>query len=189
MYDLQEKISIEYLKECFNYDPIEGKLYWNNDRPLSHFKTKGAYLSWKSQWSGKEAGNLAKIKGHLVYRQVLVNKIRTTGSKVMYALYYGHYVEMVDHLDGNPLNNKIENLKASSAKENAKNLRLSKNNTSGIVGVNWYEHVGKWRAVGTETCGTKRKNISLGYHTSLFDAACARISWQNNNGYSLRHGT
>lgn len=188
MHDLQEKVSIDYLRECFSYDPVEGKLYWNVDRPASHFKTRSSYLGWYKLCAGKEAGCIAKIRT-LTYRIVKVKSIRTTCSKVMYALYYGHYVEMVDHIDGNPLNNKIGNLKASSAKMNAKNIGISKRNTSGIGGVSWDKNMGMWRASGSRTVGDKRKVVHLGYHGTIFEAACARLSWQNANGYSLRHGS
>lgn len=188
MHDLQEKVSIDYLRECFSYDPVEGKLYWNVDRPASHFKTRSSYLGWYKLCAGKEAGCIAKIRT-LTYRIVKVNSIRTTCSKVMYALYYGHYVEMVDHIDGNPLNNKIENLKASSAKMNAKNIGLSKRNTSGIGGVSWCKVSGKWKAFCSVSVDGKRRSHSLGLHETIFEAACCRISWQNSSGYSLRHGS
>jgi len=188
MHDLQEKVRIEYLRECFNYDPIEGKLYWNDDRPLTHFKTKAAYVGWKKVCSGKEAGCIAKIRT-LTYRIVKVCGLRTTCSKVMYALYYGHYVEMVDHIDGNPLNNKIENLKASSADMNAKNIGLSKRNTSGIGGVSWDKTMCMWKASGSKSLEGRRRTIHLGYYDTIFEAACVRLSWQNTNGYSLRHGS
>jgi hypothetical protein len=34
-------IPVEFLRECFGYDPRTGVLTWR-DRPRSHFKTNGA---------------------------------------------------------------------------------------------------------------------------------------------------
>lgn len=52
----------------------------------------------------------------------------------------------IDHKDGNPLNNKIENLRICTRSENGHNTRLSKRNTSGYKGVYWDQNLKKWRA-------------------------------------------
>lgn len=42
---------------------------------------------------------------------------------------------VIDHLDGNPFNNKLDNLSLKSKKDNSRNKRKRKDNTSGITGV------------------------------------------------------
>src|SRR5699024_2586989 len=54
--------------------------------------------------------------------------------------------ELVDHKDGNGLNNTKDNLRTCDYKENARNTRVTRNNTSGSVGVSYRKDRRKWRA-------------------------------------------
>jgi hypothetical protein len=70
---------------------------------------------------------------------------------------------VIDHRDGNSLNNKFENLRQCSVKENCENLRKArKTSKSGILGVSWHKQMGKWRA-SIKNNG-KFKSIGL-FHT------------------------
>ena len=53
----------------------------------------------------------------------------------------------IDHIDGNPLNNKVENLRESNRKQNSQNSKLRSDNKSGHKGVYWHKKSGKWRVV------------------------------------------
>jgi hypothetical protein len=50
----------------------------------------------------------------------------------------------VDHIDVNSLNNKVENLRESTASENQRNCKIPKNNTSGCKGVYWIKSRSVW---------------------------------------------
>lgn len=67
--------------------------------------------------------------------------------------------ELIDHIDGDPLNNTRENLRVATHAQNGMNSRISSNNTSGFKGVSWYEKLGKWSAY---ICPNNSK-IHLGY--------------------------
>ena len=49
-----------------------------------------------------------------------------------------------DHKNRNPLDNRKENLREVTDRENAINHNLRKDNTSGVTGVNWNSRINKW---------------------------------------------
>lgn len=51
-----------------------------------------------------------------------------------------------DHINGITLDNRIENLRVCTSAENNRNRRISRNNTSGFLGVSYDKKANKWRA-------------------------------------------
>lgn len=86
----------------------------------------------------------------------------------------GH-VCIVDHINGNPLDNRRANLRVATASENAQNrTRPHARNTSGHRGVVWDRAHGAWRA-GAQLNGRQ-------YFLGLFDdaalAGAAAAAWR-----------
>lgn len=107
---------------------------------------------------------------------------------------------VVDHIDGNPFNNRIENLRIVSHKTNCQNRGISSNSKSGITGVSIGSNgrgrtyaIAHWHKNGK----TFRKNFSiddLGYDEAIRLATIERtkaIENLNLSGeeYSERHAT
>jgi hypothetical protein len=78
--------------------------------------------------------------------------------------------KVVDHRDGNGLNNTRNNLRVCTQAENLQNRNKYSTNKSGHKGVAWYKPYGKWRA----TIGIKGKQKHLGYFDNIEDAIEAR---------------
>lgn len=78
--------------------------------------------------------------------------------------------QCVDHINGNTLDNRINNLRICNQSENNMN-RKNKNahNKSGYTGVFWKKHAKKWSA----QISYKNKSIHLGYFNVKEDAARA----------------
>jgi len=57
--------------------------------------------------------------------------------RIIWTLLHGEIDSLlvVDHLDGNPFNNNINNLKVKTQKNNSRNQRLHNNNTTGYSGI------------------------------------------------------
>lgn len=53
----------------------------------------------------------------------------------------------VDHINGNPLDNRRANLRVCTHAENTRNQIPRKGNASGLKGVYWHKETGKWRAL------------------------------------------
>lgn len=53
---------------------------------------------------------------------------------------------VIDHMNGDKLDNRKKNLRICTQRENSMNCRLSINNTTGITGVRYYPNVKKWGA-------------------------------------------
>jgi hypothetical protein len=69
---------------------------------------------------------------------------------------------VVDHIDGNTLDNRKANLRITDWKGNARNHGLSSTNTSGYRGVKYDKEKNRWRA----TIQIKENHIHLGYYPS-----------------------
>lgn len=74
--------------------------------------------------------------------------------------------EDVDHIDGNGLNNRRDNLRLANRSQNGANRKIGKNNSSGVKGVYWYKPRNCWRA----RIGVNGKEISLGHFKNIDDA-------------------
>lgn len=80
-----------------------------------------------------------------------------------------------DHIDNNPLNNTIDNLRISSKSQNQINHDIQSNNTSGFTGVTWDSERNKWQV----RIKYKNKNISAGRYENKCDAVYARYLAEN----------
>ena len=103
------------IKERLCYDPKIGKVFWTN------------HPRWPS-YKGKEAGNVMQNG----YRKIKIDGKQYLTHRIAWLLYYGKWPDGdIDHIDGNPLNNKIKNLRDVSHSVNLQNRKSpqSKNST------------------------------------------------------------
>ena len=94
--------------------------------------------------------------------------------RIAYFIYHGvdPLENEIDHIDGNSLNNKIDNLRLATRSQNVINRQFQKNNKSGVVGVHWEKKYQKWQA----RISYKNKKIHLGYFDDIEEAKAARIA-------------
>lgn len=131
-----QKISLEYLQECFVYEGSTGFLFWKQ-RPLKHFDAPNIHQCFNTKWAGKRAGKLDKA-GYYTVRITLEDRsVLFKVHHVVLALHGQRVSEgfEVDHRNGSRGDNRVENLRICSPKENSRNRVMGRNNTWGHIGI------------------------------------------------------
>lgn len=64
--------------------------------------------------------------------------------RLIYLMHHRHLPQAVDHIDGNPANNSIENLRAASCAENQWNAKKRSDSSSGIKNVSLHKKTNLW---------------------------------------------
>jgi hypothetical protein len=77
--------------------------------------------------------------------------------------------KMIDHINGDPSDNRIENLRECDSLGNARNKKISSRSSSKFKGVAWKKSHNRWRA----RIMVNRQDIFLGYFDDEKDAAMA----------------
>jgi hypothetical protein len=89
---------------------------------------------------GEEAGWTTAYK----YKAVCIDYKCYLIHKLIYLMHYGVWPKIIDHINGNRSDNRIENLRVASISENAFNQKITKRNTSGCKNVSWDINKCKW---------------------------------------------
>jgi len=160
-------ITQELLKKYFLY---------NDGNLLRNFNCGGEKVGSCSGWintvnNGKKYIRLSICKKHIYLHQAI------------FIYHHGYLPKYIDHINGNSLDNKIENLREANQSLNIANSLLSKSNTSGYKGVTWRKDTNKWMAQITKN----KKHHNLGCFENIEDAANAyKIASKNMFGEFAR---
>lgn len=122
--------------------------------------------------------------------------------RIVYVLAHGQIDDnlVVDHIDGNPFNNRIENLRLVHKAVNHRNAKKFSNNTSGHAGVYWQEmNKGKHLYAVAEAMFMGKKFVKCfgthHYEDPLKEAILwrekklAELNTEHGAGYTQRHGS
>lgn len=159
-----KEIDIDYLKSLLDYCPITGKFTWK-ERGRCEFSCDRIHRSWNARYAGKQCGAITnnyltiRIKNSLFYSH-----------RLAWAMHYGEWPkEDIDHINMIKTDNRIENLRISNRSQNMANLKATKANTSGFIGVYWAKREQKWGAAIT----IDYKFVFLGHYDDPVSAAKA----------------
>ena len=106
------------------------------------FDYKNGQLFWKIKPSYRIHKNTIAGTWNNGYCFVSINKKKYLVHRFIFMMHNGYLPNFIDHIDGNPSNNLIDNLRPATKSENACNRKLSIINKSGIKNVNWKKN--KW---------------------------------------------
>ena len=129
----------------------------------SLFEYKDGNLFWKISKGNRKAGDLCGNFNSNGYSQIKLNSSIVKTHRVIFAMHNGFMPKIVDHIDGNKANNKIENLREATSSQNNLNAKIRKDNKIGIKGISFCKHHKKFR-VSMNVYG---KIKSLGYFKDL----------------------
>lgn len=174
-----EELTFEQVSTLLRYEPAGGKLFWR-ERDISMFQDSVRCKMWNAKWAGNEAMTAVNGSG---YRHGKIFGRVFQAHRVCWLLSHGAWPSgVIDHIDGNKLNNAETNLRDVSAIENARNCWMKKNNSSGVNGVRLKGR--KWQA----RIMVNRVLITVGAFDSLAEAEAARLKANSKYHYSSRHG-
>ena len=147
----------ELVRELFEYR--DGELFWKK-------------LLSKNTKIGSKAGSLHRTTGY--YRVGIWGKSYRT-HRLIYLYHHRETPKFLDHIDGNQVNNKIENLRAATGSQNHRNRKSCRG--SKWMGVDWRKSRNRWEA------RTKINGVSkyIGRSECMHDAATMYNFWCYNN--------
>lgn len=140
------EITLDLLNQIYEYR--DGKLFWK-----IKFTDKVVI--------GKEVGTIRNG-----YKSTKINKKDYGVHRLIFFMHKGYFPKCIDHVDGNPLNNHIENLRDANRMQNAQNSKIPKTNTSGFKNVTWKKDRCKWKVEIRQN----NKVHFFGYFDSVFHA-------------------
>ncbi len=95
----------------------------------------------------RQIGKTINYWGYYVTSIKTDGKIRTIAThRIIFALLHGKMPRFIDHIDGNKLNNKPENLREVTPQQSVMNRGKAKNKSSKYKGVHYFKRDRKWDA-------------------------------------------
>jgi hypothetical protein len=160
-------LTVDLLNHLFEYDKETGNLIW------------------KIQQRGIRKGSIAgSVKSH-GYLCVGINYKSYRAHRLIFLMHKGYLPKTIDHINGDKLDNRIENLRAATVGQNQHNRKTNANNTSGYKGVSWNKGCNKWLS----QIKLEGKRIHLGYFDNVEEAAeVMRKAREELHGDFAHHG-
>lgn len=114
--------------------------------------------------AGEDAGYY-RGDGYLI---ISIDAISFLGHRLAFLYMLGYCPEVIDHINGDPADNRWENLRAATQAQNMQSSRSAgaRASNSGIKGVSWQKGKQKWLAQIT----SNRKHYFLGRYDCKYEA-------------------
>lgn len=140
------------------------------------FEYKDGHLVRRVARGRIPAGSVAGTINSEGYLLVKIGGKNRRVHRIIFLMLNSYLPDYLDHIDGDKLNNKIENLRECTTSENRFNMTKYKNNKSGVKGVYWCKSTEKWKAAITKN----KQTIRLGSFDSISKAKLAVESCRKN---------
>jgi hypothetical protein len=135
------------------------------------------------------------------YIRVNIAGEQSTGHRIIWEMHNGEIPpeKCIDHIDGDPSNNKISNLRCIDRFLNSRNMRMKSTNKSGVTGVRLHDNNGGnlyWVALWTTEVGKQASKyfsidklgedaftLAVAYRKKMLDSIN-----KDGAGFTERHG-
>lgn len=134
---------LNYLNTKLKYDPLPGQFTWIS--PTSR---------------RVKVGDIAGVERDDGYIRIKVNNVNYYAHRLAWLFTYGNWPSInIDHINGDPSDNRVSNLRECNQTENNQNKIKQTNNSSGYTGVYYHKGAKKWMSY--ISINGKRKHLGL----------------------------
>jgi hypothetical protein len=163
----KKEMTQKKIKKLIHYDPVSGFVM-----AKVNFGTR------------TKVGDIIKSKKNK-YLRLQINNRRYVLHRLIWLYMTGSFPEKyIDHINHDKTDNRWENLREVSHRDNCRNFPMLSTNTSGQVGVSWNKEKNMWRA----RINIDDKEIFLGYFVEFHKAVDARKNAEVLYGFHENHG-
>jgi hypothetical protein len=154
------------------------------DNLIKDLEYRDGDLYWKERGPGRTLNNKITAPDRNGYLRIGYKRKIYFVHRIIFLMHHGYLPKLLDHIDGNPANNKIENLREATYSENVCNSKISKRNSTGFKGVSWKKREQRFLA----SCTINGKHHELGFFKVAEDAAkVVREFREKHHGKFARH--
>lgn len=152
MSEKEYKLSRDTVVALLDYDPLSGVFVWKRSRKVAGYKLTQGHIS-------------IMIQGKAFYAH-----------RLAWLIVHGEWpADMIDHINGVPGDNRLENLRAVSRSINLQNQRrASRNNKCGFLGVHKHSRCDRYAASIHDP--KKGRQIVVGWFDTPQEAHAAYVS-------------
>lgn len=130
-----------------------------------------AWWASKGKWGSYAMRDLPMVKGKRGKKMALHRQI---AERMGHDIHDKRY--QVDHINGNPLDNRRANLRFVTPSENTRNQGIACNNTTGFKGVSYDRSRDKWMAF----VKVDQRFKNLGRFDTMEEANAARLAYEKD---------
>lgn len=172
---------LDYLRQCLRYEPDTGKFFWL-ERPMWMFADERIWKSWNTRLAGREA--LTTKDNHGYARSKLAGQM-VSGHRLAWYMGHGEHPDNeIDHINGDPGDNRLANLRHVTHAENSRNRKLNRDSRTAWHGVSRDRLTGFWHA----EIKFEQREVFLGSFITREEAIAARRGAERALGFHENHG-
>lgn len=150
------------------------------------FDYDGKNLLWKKTGKNIRKNKIAGWLSKQGYIRISISGKRYPAHRLIWIMFNGDIPEgkEIDHKNHIRNDNRIDNFRLASHKENCKNRAFSPKNSSGVTGVYWNKNRKKWHT----QIKVNREMIYLGSFKNKQEAISVRKEAEIKYGFYKNHG-